>query len=436
MGGLSLNTFIFIIELLASTLEGYIGMKFAELFLNNKYSKNKTNCIAGILSFFLAILVSIINSFKLFSFFTIIFGVIMISIISHFLYASTLLHTFLIVSIYFIFLNYIDFLAITTVGTLLQNPNYSKIVVSTLGFLRLRQLIICKFLLIIFYFLAKHFIKFKNENIIKHYILLTTLTGICIIYLIHCSMKKLNFHNFKIWITFSLLIAFGWLLNFMYDKIILEKSRIELMQNQNLILEQKYDKLNSIYSTNAHIYHDFNNHITLLHQYLLNNDLKNALTYLEAIGNPLREVIHRNWTDNETINTIICIKYQIIQKSNIRFTTNISIPNKNYIQPNDMCTILGNLIDNGIEACQRAQKDKNKWIHIAVCIVNAMIIIKIENGNEPYLKGAQLLTQKKDNLFHGWGLKSVKKTISKYEGSLQCIKKENSFRVVAIINFD
>ena len=67
----------------------------------------------------------------------------------------------MIICFYFMCLNYLDFLGITLVGAVLQDPDYSNYVVTTYGFLRIRQMFICKGLLVIAYFCAKRFIKGK-----------------------------------------------------------------------------------------------------------------------------------------------------------------------------------------------------------------------------------------------------------------------------------
>lgn len=65
-----------------------------------------------------------------------------------------------------------------------------------------------------------------------------------------------------------------------------------------------------------------------------------------------------------------CIDYKI----------NVEFPNNSNLQPNDICSILANLLDNAIEACNRNLKKSNKWINITIRIINAMLIFKIENG--------------------------------------------------------
>ena len=70
-----------IIEILATVVEAYIGIKFVGLLLESKYEESKTNLIAITTSFVLAFFVHILNSIELFSYGTLAFGVVSISLI-------------------------------------------------------------------------------------------------------------------------------------------------------------------------------------------------------------------------------------------------------------------------------------------------------------------------------------------------------------------
>lgn len=134
----------FFVELLASVLEGYIGIRFAGTILEAKKERKQTFLITVLAAVVMSGFVVIFNSFELFSYITVAFGVVGISIIVNFLYKCKFSQAFLISCFYFMCLNYIDFLAITVVGAILQDADYSKIVVTTHSMMRIRQMVICK----------------------------------------------------------------------------------------------------------------------------------------------------------------------------------------------------------------------------------------------------------------------------------------------------
>lgn len=55
---------------------------------------------------------------------------------------------------------------------------------------------------------------------------------------------------------------------------------------------------------------------------------------------------------NESINIILNRYQQLCSKNNIAFDVKISIPNdKLFVSINDMCVLIGNLLENSYEAC-------------------------------------------------------------------------------------
>lgn len=79
----------------------------------------------------------------------------------------------------------------------------------------------------------------------------------------------------------------------------------------------------------------------------------------------------------------------------------------------DMVCVLGNLIDNAIEACE---KQTSKYIEVDINEVKKMILIKIVNS----YNGEKIdtsVTSKKEKTMHGIGIKNVKKIVAKYKGA-------------------
>lgn len=210
------------------------------------------------------------------------------------------------------------------------------------------------------------------------------------------------------------------------------------MEIKNALLEENYKGLNDAYSANAKVYHDFNNHINILYQYLIHSDTKSAIEYLDRVSEPIKNLLERTWTGNEVIDVIINSKLRKMKENHIQSSINVEFPGRCDIMPNDICTILSNLLDNAIEACQRNQDNANKWINITIRIINQMLILIIENGNEvaPQVKNKRLVTSKEDERFHGWGLKSVESSIEKYEGVMQYKTENGKFKVVVTLNYN
>lgn len=99
----------------------------------------------------------------------------------------------------------------------------------------------------------------------------------------------------------------------------------------------------------------------------------------------------------------------------IRFEYDIRSCNLSQLADIDLVAILGNLMDNAVSA---AEQSEEKYISLSTCHRNSYSVIDLTNScaAPPVQRGGRLLTTKTDKLSHGFGMKSVEKTIRKYQG--------------------
>ena len=109
----------------------------------------------------------------------------------------------------------------------------------------------------------------------------------------------------------------------------------------------------------------------------------------------------------------------------------MSIPTEMNIIEDDMVIILGNILDNAIEACQKVE---NGRIHITGNYDRSVINIDITNSyNGEINKSDDVFVTSKDNKEeHGLGLLSVKSTIEKYNGVVEFNYDDRNFTTSCI----
>ena len=120
----------------------------------------------------------------------------------------------------------------------------------------------------------------------------------------------------------------------------------------------------------------------------------------------------------------------------IKTKVNIEYPHNTNIRSVDLTTILGNLLDNALEAAKTAPEGL-RFLNLTIRRINAMLIIKVENGygSTPVQEDGKLLTSKKDKAFHGWGLKSVQTAADRYDGTIRTDYKDHVFQSVVTLSF-
>ena len=97
------------------------------------------------------------------------------------------------------------------------------------------------------------------------------------------------------------------------------------------------------------------------------------------------------------------------------------------------CTIISNLLNNAIEACEKIQEDK-RIIEFEIVGYNSQIFISVCNSYdmESIINQKQkFITTKEDKLNHGIVLENVRRTVKKYDGDMR-ISQENERFIVSI----
>lgn len=236
------------------------------------------------------------------------------------------------------------------------------------------------------------------------------------------------------WIILSLITFLSVLLFNMRRQYEMEKEIARLKTEQAELLERDYQTLRNVYSTNAKLYHDLHNHLEIMYRYLSNNQTADATKYLENLRTPIRELTQAIWTGDDAVDYLISSKLSLATQAGVTVNTNIEFPRNTNISSTDMVAILGNLLDNAIEATQK-MSDELRYVSLTMRRINDMLIIKVENGCDtaPMLTAGAIQTTKADRNLHGWGIQSIRAAVEHYDGTIEISYDKNIFYAVATL---
>lgn len=238
------------------------------------------------------------------------------------------------------------------------------------------------------------------------------------------------------WIILSLILMFAILFYRVNWQREMELEIAKLKQDQAEILERDYQALRRTYADNAKLYHDLHNHIEAIYQCLTGGDLQEAVQYCEELRTPVREISQTVWTGDKAVDYLISSKMALAEQEHIQTKVNVEYPHNTNIRSVDLTTILGNLLDNALEAAEKAPAHL-RFMNLTIRRINAMLIIKVENGygDAPTQENGNLLTSKMDKVFHGWGLKSVQTVAEHYDGAIHTEYADGVFKTVVTLSF-
>ena len=190
-----------------------------------------------------------------------------------------------------------------------------------------------------------------------------------------------------------------------------------IFEFQDSVLKKQRDEVENVYNTMRGWRHDYHNHMQTLKAYLSMNQLTEMSEYLDHLEEDLDSIDIAIKTGNTSVNAILSSKVSIAQRNNINVNCKASVPPSLKISDVHLCTIIGNLLDNAIESCQKLEVDK-RFIRIYIGLFKEQLYISVTNStNQTHRKKlTELITSKKGE--HGFGLRRIDKIVDQYDGYL------------------
>lgn len=206
------------------------------------------------------------------------------------------------------------------------------------------------------------------------------------------------------------------------------------------MLSHQYGLLQQAWSENAMLFHDMENHLQTIYHMAEAAEHEEICQYISRISKPVEQLTGICWTNVGIVDAVLNAKKQLAEEKGYRMDINAQLPANTGIRENDFCTILTNLLDNAMESMDREKEAsvKGQTIEVSLRHIHHFLVIRVSNpcSGKGLERQSFFPTAKKDRLFHGWGLKSVRQTVQKYNGSLSLEAEEGRFVAVAMLFFD
>lgn len=211
--------------------------------------------------------------------------------------------------------------------------------------------------------------------------------------------------------------------------------RYILMEKQLDLQLDHYRQLAESRSRISEIWHDFKNHVQCMRILYEKGDMESLgkyirdLSYYEEKANVLD-------TGNPVIDALLSHKQSVARNAGIEFEMELVIPPRLSIPPADICVILGNSLDNAIEACCRIKSpDIEKRISMSLTYKNGYLVMYLANTfeKEPKREGSKFITWKSSPQFHGLGLQSIERTVEQHGGNMKIDVGEGVFSLKILL---
>ena len=193
----------------------------------------------------------------------------------------------------------------------------------------------------------------------------------------------------------------------------------QILRYQNRLIEMHVKEVENIYRLIRGWRHDYHNHIQAMKAFLTSGTDTQAehLEYLSKLDADLTGVDTLIRTGNVMADAMLNSKLSLAASKNIKITAKASLPKKFKISETELCVIIGNMLDNSIEACMNLPDKESRFIKVDIGIHKSMLYISVLNSvGDKVKKIGKRYISTKDSPDHGFGLLSIDKIVAKYDG--------------------
>ena len=262
--------------------------------------------------------------------------------------------------------------------------------------------------------------EYKKYNQVKDntgYVLLFVIAGSnTVIFLLIDLFSQLNnqdISTYIVWAVCSFFLYVALYLVFYYRNYMLEQAqKINALAQKEF--DEKYYQMVDASNQNLQVLsHDFKNHLIQIENA---DSLEQVRSYVADLYPAVRSFHAVSVSRNKALNLLVSKYNTLCAVQGVDFSYRITGTDLSFLEAADLTSLLGNLLDNALEA---AAKSSEKKMELDIFLKNnTTAVVSIQNAAEsaPQTENWALKSTKKQADLHGFGLQSVQNTVKKYGG--------------------
>ena len=204
-----------------------------------------------------------------------------------------------------------------------------------------------------------------------------------------------------------------------------KKTYLKLVEYQTEQSEKHLNEVRSIHKEMRGYKHDFHHHLQTLKGQLEAGEVDRALAYIEQLDNQLMNVDTLLKTGNVSLDAILSAKIAQAKAENIAVTVKANVPDTLTISDLELSIVVGNLLDNAIEACRTVTGERFIRIFISMK-VNMLYFSMLNASGAKRKKTGSLFATHKDGV-HGFGLRRAEAILEEHGGWVKYNSEDGAF---------
>lgn len=221
---------------------------------------------------------------------------------------------------------------------------------------------------------------------------------------------------------------------------------VQINQKEKLSLQRELDGINNAWLQQKKQYrvtsenidsinrkcHDLKHQIRALRQM---TDEQEKEEFFNEIENAIMIYDTALKTGNKALDTVLMEKGLFCKNHNIAWSCMADGSKLDFMRLEDIYAIFGNALDNAIAAVLALRDPKKRVISVKIITQQSLLVIQIQNyyDNKLHFEDGLPITTKKNKRDHGYGMKSIRYTAEKYNGTITVKTEENIFMLQVLI---
>lgn len=245
---------------------------------------------------------------------------------------------------------------------------------------------------------------------------------LCFLLTWQCFVMQYELHPLFVFVLLGLLytsIIVIYYTNRIHDQA-QEKKEWEIAEHHYAMQQEYYDQLRIQQEETRALWHDISKYLRASQV----EEKEGALLQVQEMLDSISCVVDVN---NRVASVILNEYAQAARASQIELELDVQVPEVLFVTAADLYVLIGNTMDNAIEACQSLPTEQ-RTIILKLKTHNNILFYEISNPfKEEHLSRVR-------NSYHGYGLRNVERCVEKYNGKMEVSKDMGIFRTTAYLN--
>ena len=212
-----------------------------------------------------------------------------------------------------------------------------------------------------------------------------------------------------------------------------EKERRQMLAQHHVmqLQQRQYEMSKNSQEAVRRNYHDMKNLLLYLEQADSREEVREHIQHILSDIRPYESLLN---TGSEVMDVLLGEKLAACQQEGIACTVMADGAALAFIKPLDLVAMLGNAMDNAIEACMHLPKDSARYIQVRTARRQGFILLLVRNSCKggSSVQDGHFVTTKEDSENHGYGLSSIRRAVQGYGGEMTCRMEDGEFSLTLL----